>query len=97
MTELFNLSNIHKKEASKIDALALLHFCADAVKDWECTLKNCNHTCPFWYEVTHIRQNNQPLETKTCILDAIKDLAYINLEKDEFEQGEENTHTGTYR
>ena len=71
MVKLFNLSDIHIKQASEIDALTLLHFCADAVKDWECSEKTCDEHCPFYWAVSK----------NICILEGIKDVAYLNLEK----------------
>ena len=75
--KLFNQHPIHKAAASEIDALHLLHFLADSVKDWECETNGCTcENCPFNYSPS---LDGQP--TSTCILEAIKDLGFIHLEK----------------
>ena len=86
MVKLFNLNEIHLKMASDIDAITLLHFICDSVKDWECAEPGIckNDKCPLWYDITKITENGN-IEVKMCILDAIKDLGYIHLEKPEEE------------
>jgi len=81
--KLFNMNNIHLKQASDIDALTLLHFVADSVRDWECSVQGCvrSDECPFWYDVTRFYDGRESESCQVCLLDAIKDLGFINLEK----------------
>ena len=80
--KLFNISNIHVNAASEIDALHLLHFLADSVKDWECEGKCPKNSCPFFYSIT--KGGNT---TSICVLEAIKDLGFCELEKNTDEYG----------
>ena len=77
--KLFNRLNIHFKHASEIDALTLLHFIGDVVKDWECG-GECDkgEQCPFLWECTHMPEG---ILRRVCLLESIKDNAYIHLEK----------------
>lgn len=76
---LFNLQDNHVKVASEIDALTLLHFVADSVKDWECH-GGCenNNECPFLWECIRMPEN---VKMRVCLLESIKDNAYCLLEK----------------
>lgn len=77
--KLFNLNPRHTKEGQEIDSIHLLHFLADAVKDWECdaTLDDCKG-CPLHWSVTRMPEG---VIRESCILEAIKDQAFVWLEK----------------
>ena len=71
MVQLWNV-HPHSMPGRYIEAIDLLHFCADSTADWECDLKDCNHECPWYYKIA----NNPPI----CILEAIKDCAFQSLD-----------------
>lgn len=79
---LHNIRSIHTNEASEIDALTLLHFVADAVKDWECVEFECN-ICP-WFCI----RNGHEGTNKICLLEGLKDKAFEMLEKNAEDQNE---------
>lgn len=85
MVELFNRLDIHFERVSHIDALTLLHFIGDCVKDWECN-GECDkgEQCPFLWEFTHMPEG---VLRRCCLLESIKDNAYVHLEKPVDEYG----------
>lgn len=85
--KLFNLNDCHISAVSEIDAITLLHFMADVVRDWECH-GGCenNEECPFLWECVHMPEG---VLRRVCLLESIKDNAYCLLEKPPEEDEEE--------
>lgn len=77
MTMLYNTQE-HMPGAGIINARLLLHFVADSIKDWDC---NCSgiecEQCPWGYSSTKMPEN---IKTELCLLEALKTVAYINLD-----------------
>lgn len=83
MTLLQNLKK-HHPDARHIDASLLLHFIADATKDWECDSYDCD-TCPWNWCLTRMSDGK---ETHLCILEGIKDQAFIHLSPETEEEND---------
>ena len=81
MVQLWNV-HPHSMPGRYIEAIDLLHFCADSIADWECDLKECNHKCPWWFENTIYHPNGEITHNSMCLLDAIKSNAYEMLDPD---------------
>lgn len=80
MTTLNN-THPHSRPGSAVDALTLLHFVADATRDWECLDLCEGPKCPFYLEITRMPEKK---EIKFCILEGIKDQAqqWLDVESD---------------
>jgi len=79
MTILHNLKE-HADGIDHINAVHLLHFVADSVKDWECDcIKSECDKCPFGWVFTRMPERE---EMKMCILEGIKDQAFVYLSPD---------------